>query len=491
MMLDLRHIIEQVGKDKGIDKEVLIEALESAMLKAAEKRFGANKDIEAHFNEEMGEIELFVFKDVVEEVEDPDLEISLEDAKKEYDPDAAVGDSLGVKLDSAEFGRIDAQTAKQIIIQKVREAEREIVHKEYSGKQGEIVTGIVQRFERGDMIVDLGRAEAVLPKKEQIRREGYRQGDRIRGVIIDVNKEARGPQVMLSRVDPSFIVKLFQMEVPEIYEGIVEIKAAAREPGDRAKIAVDSNNPDVDPVGACVGVKGSRVQAVVQELKGEKIDIVHWSEDPAILVKNTLSPAQISRVIVDEDEHAMEVIVPDDQLSLAIGKKGQNVRLAAKLTGWKIDIKTEEEAESGETLSPEEALRKEFRAAEAAEAADAAETAAALLEAGKAAEAAESAEGVEAPEAAEESAEGKGELEFGPEVVEPSAEEAEEAPVDQEEPGEPEVLQGLSDQAATVLREAGYTDAETLAGLTRDDLIAMEGLDEEAIEEVLKALKKG
>jgi transcription termination/antitermination protein NusA len=363
MSVNLSHLIEQIGKDKGIDKSILVDALESAMLKAAEKRFGPNKVIEAHYQEEAGEIELFLFKTVVEEVANPDLEISLDDAK-ELDPEVALGDSLGVKLDSKEFGRIDAQTAKQIIIQKVREAERNIIFSEYSSKKGEIITGIVQRFEKGDIIVDLGRAEAVLPKKEQVRREGYRQGERIRGIVLDVKSEAKGPQVMMSRTNTGFIMKLFQMEVPEIYEGIVEIKGAAREPGDRAKIAVVSHNSDVDPVGACVGVKGSRVQAVVQELKGEKIDIVHWSDDSAIFVKNTLSPAQISRVIVDEAEHAMEVIVPDDQLSLAIGKKGQNVRLAAKLTGWKIDIHTESEAKgTREGLSPEEALRKEVEAA--------------------------------------------------------------------------------------------------------------------------------
>ena len=279
MSMNLAHIIDQVGKDKGIDKYILIEALETALLKAAEKRFGPTKVIEAHYQEEMGEIELFLFKTVVEEVTDPDTEIG-EEAAKELDPEAILGDSIGVKLDSKEFGRIDAQTAKQIIIQKVREAERNIVYNEYSSKRGEIVTGIVQRFEKGDIIVDLGRAEAILPKKEQVRREGYRQGERVRGIILEVKTEARGPQVTLSRTHPGFIMKLFQMEVPEIYEGIVEIKGAAREPGDRAKIAVVSHNSDVDPVGACVGVKGSRVQAVVQELKGEKIDIVHWSDEP-------------------------------------------------------------------------------------------------------------------------------------------------------------------------------------------------------------------
>ena len=368
MLANLTNIIEQVGKDKGIDKDVLIEALEQAMLKAAEKRFGQNKAIEAHYDEEAGEIELFVFKTVVDEVAEPELEISIEEGRK-LDPEAELGDSLGLKLDAKEFGRIDAQTAKQIIIQKVREAERDIVFKEYSEKKGDIITGVVQRFERGDIVVDLGRTEALLPKKEQVRREGYRQGERVRGVVLDVKSEAKGPQVIMSRTHPDFLIKLFQMEVPEIYEGIVEVRAAAREPGDRAKIAVASNNSDVDPVGACVGVKGSRVQAVVQELKGEKIDIVHFSEDPAMLAKNALSPAQISKVIVDEAERLMEVVVPDDQLSLAIGKRGQNVRLAAKLAGWKIDIFTEAEAKEGqkEGLTPEEALKKEVAAASAAE----------------------------------------------------------------------------------------------------------------------------
>lgn len=367
-MLNLANIIDQVGRDKGIEKDVLIDALESAMLKAAEKRFGGTKNIEAHYDEEAGEIELFLFKSVVEDVEDEDLHITLDEAR-ELDPDAALGDELGVKLNAAEFGRIDAQTAKQIIIQKVRDAERDIIFEEYSAKKGEIITGIVQRFERGDIIVDLGRAEAVMPKKEQVRREGYRQGERIRGIVSDVRQDAKGPQVVMSRTHPDFLIQLFKMEVPEIYEGIVEVKGAAREPGDRAKIAVYSHTSEVDPVGACVGVKGSRVQSVVQELKGEKIDIVHWSEDQPIFVKNTLSPAQISRVVVDEEEHSMEVIVPDDQLSLAIGKKGQNVRLAVRLTGWRIDISTETDSSVGEKapLTPDEALKKEVELAEAAE----------------------------------------------------------------------------------------------------------------------------
>lgn len=342
MGLNLNQVIEQVGKDKGLDKTILIDALESAMVKAAEKKHGANKAMEAHFNEELGEIELFQFKTVVEHITNPDKEISLDQAH-ELDPEAAIGDSLGIKLDTSEFGRIAAQTAKQIIIQKVREAERNIVYNEYTNKKGEIVTGIVHTFERGDIIVDMGRAEAVLPREEQVKRENYRQGDRIRAVILDVRDIQKGPQIVLSRTHPNLAAKLFEMEVPEIYEGIINIKGVAREPGDRTKIAVSSNDQAVDPVGACVGVKGSRVQAVVQELRGEKIDIVPWSDEPAKFICNALLPAQVVRVIIDETDHSMEVIVPDDQLSLAIGKRGQNVRLAAKLTGWKIDIHSEGE----------------------------------------------------------------------------------------------------------------------------------------------------
>lgn len=357
MAVNLNNIIEQVGKDKGLDKSVLIEVLKSAMLTAARKRYGVHKEIEAHFNEELGEIELFQFKTVVEEVADPDTQITFEEARR-LDSEVAVGDSLGIKLDTREFGRIAAQTAKQVIIQKVRDAEREVVYNEYSGKVGEVVTGIVQRFEKGDIIVNLGKAEACLPKREQVRREGYRQGDRVRAIILEVKKETPGPQVILSRSHPDLLVKLFKTEVPEIYEGIVEVKGVAREPGERAKIAVAAEDSDVDPVGACVGVKGSRVQAVVQELKGEKIDIIPWSEDPVKFVCSALSPAQVFRVIIDESSHSMEVIVPDDQLSLAIGRKGQNVRLAARLTGWKVDIHSESEArkiyKEGETTLSEE-----------------------------------------------------------------------------------------------------------------------------------------
>jgi N utilization substance protein A len=344
MPSELDRIIEQVGKDKGIDKEILIDALQAAMISAAKKKFGPQRDLEAQYNPEIGEVELFEFKTVVELVTNPNVEISLEDAQK-TDPEAEPGDSLGEKIPTETFGRIAAQTAKQVIMQKVREAEREMVYDLYKDQKSELVHGTVQRFEKGDMIVNLGRAEAVLHFKEQIPRENYRIGDRIRAYIFDVDKNAKGPLIKLSRVRPEMLVKLFELEVPEIYDGIVEIKGAAREPGGRAKIAVYSRDIDVDPVGACVGMKGSRVQAIVYELRGEKIDIVPWSHDIATYVCNALAPAEISKVIIDEREHAIEVIVPDNQLSLAIGKKGQNVRLASKLLGWKIEIHGETDAE--------------------------------------------------------------------------------------------------------------------------------------------------
>jgi N utilization substance protein A len=336
----LKREIEQLAKDKGIDRETIIGALEEAMVQAARKKFGQEKEIEARFNRETAEIELFEFREVVERITDPTTQIT-HDRAREFDPDAEVGDEIGVKLDTADFGRILAQAAKQVIIQRVRDAERDIVFDEYKDRKGEIVNGIVRRFEKGALIVDLGRAEAVLPVKEQVPRENYRPGDRIRAYVLDVNNHAKGAQIVLSRASIHFLTKLFAQEVPEIYEGIVTIESAAREPGGRSKIAVASRDGDVDPVGACVGMKGSRVQSVVQELRGERIDIVPWSPDAARYVCSALSPAQVSKVIIDEGQKSMDVIVPDDQLSLAIGRKGQNVRLAVQLTGWKIDIKSE------------------------------------------------------------------------------------------------------------------------------------------------------
>ena len=351
-MGSLDRMIDQVAKEKGISRDTLVEALEAALVSAARKRFGPKVELEAQYSDSTGEIEVFRFRDVVAEVQDDSVEIDLETARQELDPDAEIGDQLGEKIEADTFGRIAAQTAKQVIIQKVKDAERENIYAEYKDRKGDIVTGIVQRFEKKNTVVNLGRAEAILPLTEQIPKETYRQGDRIRALIIDVKRTQKDPQIILSRSDPSFLVKLFEQEVPEIAEGIVKIMCAAREPGQRAKIGVRSTDADVDPVGACVGMKGSRVQAVVQELRGEKIDIIPWNDESARFVCNALQPAQISKVIIDQISSTMEVIVDDEQLSLAIGKKGQNVRLAARLTGWKIDVRSEskEEKITGESF---------------------------------------------------------------------------------------------------------------------------------------------
>jgi len=342
MITDLLRTIEQVSRDKGIDAKILIEALEEAVRSAVKKKFGLEYELEVTFNREMGEIEVFEFKDVVDTVTDERLQVSLEDARK-LDPESEIGDSLGMKMDTDALGRIAAQSAKQVIMQRLREAERDAVYEDFRDRKGEIINGIVQRFDKGAIIANLGKAEAELPLKEQIPKESYTQGDRVRAYIYDVRQFSRGPQVILSRTHPNFLSALFESEVPEISEGIVTIMQVAREPGSRAKIAVASKDRDVDPVGACVGMKGSRVQAVVQELRGEKIDIVPWDPDPAKFVCNALAPAEILRVIVDEENRAMEVVVPDDQLSLAIGKKGQNVRLASRVANWKLDVNGESE----------------------------------------------------------------------------------------------------------------------------------------------------
>ncbi len=337
---DINRVVEQVSKDKGIDREVLIRALEEALKSAARKKFGNKMDIEVQYNNDSGEIEVFQFKDVAEEVTEPALEISLEEGRK-LDPECEIGDSLGTKMDTSTFGRIAAQSAKQVIIQKMKDAEKDAVYAGFIDRRGDIINGIVQRIDRGDIIVNLGHTEGIVHVREQVPKETYRRGDRIRAYILDVLQESRGPQIILSRTHPNFLIHLFRTEVPEISEGIVTIMGAAREPGIRAKFAVASNNSDIDPVGACVGMKGSRVQNVVQELRGEKIDIIPWHVDPAKFVCNALAPAEISRVIIDETNKSMEVIVPDEFLSIAIGKKGQNVRLASKLTGWHLDVKSE------------------------------------------------------------------------------------------------------------------------------------------------------
>ncbi len=338
---DIKRVVEQVSRDKGIDRLVLIKALEEALKSAARKKFGSRIDIEVHYDEESGEIEVFQFKEVVEEITEPDIQIGYKEGLK-LDPECEIGDSLGTKMDTTTFGRIAAQSAKQVIIQKMKDAERDAVYASFIDRKGEIINGIVQRFDRGDIIVNLGHTEGVLHAREQVPRESYRRGDRIRAYILDILYETRGPQIILSRTHPIFLISLFKTEVPEITEGIVNIMGAAREPGVRAKIAVSSNDTDIDPVGACVGMKGSRVQNVVQELRGEKIDIIPWHMDPARFVCNALAPADISRVIIDEDNRSMEVIVPDEFLSIAIGKKGQNVRLASKLTKWHLDVISEE-----------------------------------------------------------------------------------------------------------------------------------------------------
>jgi len=355
---ELLHLIEQISREKGVEKSVVIDAVLSAVLSAARKRFGTTDNIDARLDEETGTIALFSSKTVRDEddIVDDSLEISLEEAR-EIRPAAAVGDLVEVQHDIDDFGRIAAQTAKQVIIQKVREAERDMVYRDFKDRQGELVNGLVARIEReGNLIVDLGKTEGLLPRREQSFRETFKRSDRIRAYITEVKRASSGPQVILSRTHPGFLMRLFEMEVPEIYEGIVEIKGAVRDSSGRAKIAVVSHDKDVDPIGACVGLKGMRVQSVVQELRGEKIDIIQWTDDQVQYVRNALSPAKVSRVSVNETEKTMQVIVPDDQLSLAIGKRGQNVRLAAKLTHWKIDIKSESEAESDSDRK--EALRR-------------------------------------------------------------------------------------------------------------------------------------
>jgi N utilization substance protein A len=362
----LGMIVDQVAQEKGIDRRVLIETMEAAILKAAQAAFGPNRELEARFNQESGNIDLFQYMTVVEAVAQPEREIALDVAQR-HGLDADVGEDLGFQvfwhprdaerarqqdkefgsvLDMRQarsaFGRIAAQTAKQVLLQRVRDAERDIIYNEYKDRQGQLIRGIVRRFEKGhNLIVDLGKTEGILPAREQTPRETYRPGDRIVAYVKNIDREARGPMIILSRQSPHLVEKLFEAEVPEIYESIVKIVGVAREPGSRSKIAVTSRDADVDPVGACVGIKGSRVQAVVQELRGEKIDIVPYDKDVARYIINAIQPAEVNRVIVDEANHRMELVVPDEKLSLAIGRKGQNVRLASQLTGWRLDIVSE------------------------------------------------------------------------------------------------------------------------------------------------------
>lgn len=341
-MTELSRVMDSVCKDKGIERGEIVSAVEEAVLSAAQKLFrmqDKEKELEVHFNEDDGDVELFEFKTVVEDTTDPDMEISLGDAVK-LDPEAELGDQIGVKI-NPEFTRIAIQNAKQKILQSIKEAEGKVIYEEFKNRKGELISGIVRRVERKNIIVDLGRTEAVLPPEQQVPREYYKPKERLRAILYEIKETKRGPQLILSRSHRDFVRKLFESEVPEIGDQIVTIKAIARDPGGRTKIAVDSNDPDVDPVGACVGMRGARVQNVIQELKGEKIDIVPWSSDPAKFACNALSPARVSKVIIDDDNRSMEIIVDDDQLSLAIGRRGQNVRLASQITEWKIDIKTE------------------------------------------------------------------------------------------------------------------------------------------------------
>jgi len=385
--------IDAIAKEKGVEPEIIISAVQDALEAAARKRY-KTEALRARFNQESGQLELYAVKRIVDEVTDPSTQISLTEAQELYGDEAEVDMEIEFPRPTEDLGRIAAQTAKQVIFQKVREAERENVYAEYSERIGEVLNGMVKRFENGDIIMELGRVEAQLPRKEQSRAENYNVGDRLRAVVRGVNRSAKGPQIVLSRTDPALLIKLFEQEVPEIYDGTVMIRGAVREAGDRAKVAVYSRERDVDPVGACVGMKGTRVQSIIRELRGEKIDIVEWSEDSILFVTNAISPAKVQRVsIVDDVEKVMEVIVEDRQLSLAIGKKGQNVRLAAKLTGWKIDIKSEEDKRR-----EVEAQFGELEAGAGEAAADGAEPVPAVADEGGGLAASDAAEGSEAGE---------------------------------------------------------------------------------------------
>lgn len=339
---DLEKVLDQVGKDKGIDKALLISAIEEALLTVARRQYGVRREIEAKYNPDVGEVELYEFKTVVDKVSDRDREISFNEAKQMQE-DVELEDKIGIKVDATYLSRIAAQTAKQVILQKVRDAERELIFNEFQHRKGEVITGLIRRVDKGAVIIDLGRTEGYMPLKEQIPEEPYNSGDRIQAYLMDVQLTPKGPRIILSRGCPEYLITLFENEVPEIREGLVEVVSAAREPGIRAKVAVRSKDPQIDPVGACVGVRGSRVQNIIQELKGERIDIVPWDGEITRFVCNALSPAEIQKVVIDDENKSIEVVVADENLSIAIGKRGQNVRLASQLTKWKLDIISESE----------------------------------------------------------------------------------------------------------------------------------------------------
>lgn len=341
MNIDFIEAIEQLEKEKGISKEILFEALEASLISAYKKNYGSAQNVTVSIDRDTGEVKVFSRKTVTDDVKDPLLEIDVEEALT-LEPTAKIGDVISIEVTPKKFGRIAAQTAKQVVMQRIREAERNIIYEEFSGRETDIVTGVVQRFDKKNIIIDLGKIEVILPPNEQISTENYKQGDRIKVYILEVKKTTKGPQITVSRSHPGLVKRLFELEVPEIFEGIVEIKGIAREAGSRTKIAVYSKNENVDPVGSCVGPKGARVQAIVEELKGEKIDIIKWDKNISTYVSNSLSPARVLEVAVEESSKLARVTVPENQLSLAIGKEGQNARLAAKLTGWKIDIKSED-----------------------------------------------------------------------------------------------------------------------------------------------------
>jgi N utilization substance protein A len=469
----LLQFIEAVAKEKGVEQGIIISALQDAIEAAARKKY-KNENVRARFNAESGQMELVAVKRIVEEVTNPATEMSLEEAHGLYGDEAEVDMEVEFPRAPEDLGRIAAQTAKQVIFQKVREAERENVYAEFSQRVGEVQNATVKRFENGDIVTEIGRNEAVIPRKEQSRAESYNPGDRVRAVIKGVNRGAKGPQIMLSRTDPALLIKLFEQEVPEIYDGTVMIRGAVREAGDRAKVAVYSRERDVDPVGACVGMKGTRVQSIIRELRGEKIDIVEWSEDPITFVTNALSPAKVQRVsIVDDKEHVMEVVVEDKQLSLAIGKKGQNVRLAAKLTGWRIDIKSEEEkrreveAQFGELgLAGDESAE----GAEGAEGEPLEEIAAGETAEGGAAESA-SVEGETA------------------DVEATAAETGDETAAEGGDIVAPYTLTGIGEKTIKKLVEAGFASQDAVAAATVEQLSDIPGIGGKTAEKILAAAR--